>query len=205
MAADDILVRERGAEIVASLDLFFELRVVLAREVAVEDLEEDGDGVFVVLLGVPYRRAAAAVVRAEVPVEVDVLADHLEVGVGVVDVVVGGGNGEEEGVEGGAEDEVGEEDSDVVSEFVREETDYGRSYEDAEGEDGVHEGDVDVADANVLHVDGEVRGDGEHGAVEEEQRQLQRKQVHVRRKHLRHLLHGTPPSFERHFEMDLFF
>ena len=43
----------------------------------------------------------------------------------------------------------------------------------------LHEGNVNVVDADVLHVDGEVGHDGEGGAVEEEEGALQGQQVHV--------------------------
>lgn len=43
----------------------------------------------------------------------------------------------------------------------------------------LHEGNVNVVDADVLHVDGEVGHDRERGAVEEEERDLERQQVHV--------------------------
>ena len=43
----------------------------------------------------------------------------------------------------------------------------------------LHEGNVNVVDADVLHVDGEVGHDGEGGAVEEEEGALQWEQVHV--------------------------
>ena len=43
----------------------------------------------------------------------------------------------------------------------------------------LHEGNVNVVDADVLHVDGEVGHDGEGGAVEEEEGALQGQQIHV--------------------------
>ena len=43
----------------------------------------------------------------------------------------------------------------------------------------LHESNVNVVDADVLHVDGEVGHDGEGGAVEEEEGALQGQQVHV--------------------------
>ena len=46
-------------------------------------------------------------------------------------------------------------------------------------DNNLHEGNVDVVDADVLHVDGEVGHDRERGAVEEEERDLERQQVHV--------------------------
>ena len=43
----------------------------------------------------------------------------------------------------------------------------------------LHESNVNIVDANVLHVDGEVGHDGEGGAVEEEEGALQGQQIHV--------------------------
>ena len=43
----------------------------------------------------------------------------------------------------------------------------------------LHESNVNVVDAYILHVDGEVGHDGEGGPVEEEEGALQREQVHV--------------------------
>ena len=43
----------------------------------------------------------------------------------------------------------------------------------------LHESNVNIVDANVLHVDGEVGHDGKGGAVEEEEGALQGQKVHV--------------------------
>ena len=43
----------------------------------------------------------------------------------------------------------------------------------------LHESNVNIVDANVLHVDGEVGHDGEGGPVEEEEGALQGQKVHV--------------------------
>ena len=44
----------------------------------------------------------------------------------------------------------------------------------------LHESNVNVVDAYILHVDGEVGHDGEGGPVEEEEGALQGEQVHIR-------------------------
>ena len=44
----------------------------------------------------------------------------------------------------------------------------------------LHESNVNIVDAYILHVDGEVGHDGEGGPVEEEEGALQGEQVHVR-------------------------
>jgi hypothetical protein len=64
----------------------------------------------------------------------------------------------------------------IITQLVPEETNNRRGNKDAEGQDGVDEGHVDVADTDVLHVYGEVRQDGEGGGRVEEQGQLQRQQ-----------------------------
>ena len=43
----------------------------------------------------------------------------------------------------------------------------------------LHESNVNIVDAYILHVDGEVGHDGEGGPVEEEEGALQGEQVHV--------------------------
>ena len=48
-----------------------------------------------------------------------------------------------------------------------------------EYKDILHESNVNIVDAYILHVDGEVGHYGEGGAVEEEESALQRKQVHI--------------------------
>ena len=48
--------------------------------------------------------------------------------------------------------------------------------EDTEGEDGVDQGNINVTDTNVLHVDGEVGQDSKDSSHIEEQGQLQRQQ-----------------------------
>ncbi len=64
----------------------------------------------------------------------------------------------------------------IVAQLVGEEPDHWRGEKDTEGEDGVDQGHVDVADADVLHVNGEVGQDGEGGGRVEEQGQLQGEQ-----------------------------
>jgi hypothetical protein len=64
----------------------------------------------------------------------------------------------------------------IITQLVPEETNNRRRNEDAERQDGVDEGDVDVADSDVLHVYGEVGQDGKSGRRVEEQGQLQRQQ-----------------------------
>ena len=44
----------------------------------------------------------------------------------------------------------------------------------------LHESNVNIVDADILHVDGEVGHDGEGGPVEEEEGALEGEQVHVR-------------------------
>ena len=105
---------------------------------------------------------------------------------GVVHVVQVGRDGQQERVEEGAPDDAHQQHADVVPELVREESDHGWSDEDTEGKDGVHQSDVDIVDANVFHVDGQVRHDGKGGAIEEEQGELERQHVHVD-----HVHHGT--------------
>ena len=65
----------------------------------------------------------------------------------------------------------------VVAQPVCEESHHRRGQKHAEGQDCVNESHVDVADTDVLHVDGEVRQDGEGGGRVEEQSQLQRQQI----------------------------
>ena len=67
----------------------------------------------------------------------------------------------------------------VVAEFISKEANYWRSSEDTEGEDGVDESNINVADTDVLHVDGEVGEDGVGSAGEHEQSHLQRQQLLV--------------------------
>ena len=85
-----------------------------------------------------------------------------------------GGHGQQQRVEDGAADDAHHQHPDVVPQLVGEESDHRGRNEHAEGEYGVHQGNVDVIDPNVLHVDGQVGHDGKRGAVEEEQGELER-------------------------------
>ena len=78
-----------------------------------------------------------------------------------------------------SEDNEDHVDSGVVADLVSEEAHERRSSEHAEGEDGVDEGNINVADTDVLHVDGEVGEDGVGSAREHEQSHLQRQQLLV--------------------------
>ena len=60
-------------------------------------------------------------------------------------------------------------DSSVVSNLVCDEANYGRAHEHGEWEDGVDEGEVHVANAEVFGVNGEVGDDGVCGAREHEE------------------------------------
>ena len=77
-------------------------------------------------------------------------------------------NSQQQRVEDSTANDAHEEDSDVVTELVSEESDHRGRNEHTEGEDGVHQGNVDVIDPNILHVDGQVGHDGKRGAVKEE-------------------------------------
>ena len=90
-----------------------------------------------------------------------------------------GGDSQQQSVEDGTANDAHEQDPDIVTKLVSKEAHHGRSNEDTEWEDGVHERNVHIIDANVLHVDGEVGHDGEGGAIEEEQSELEGEQVHV--------------------------
>ena len=79
----------------------------------------------------------------------------------------------------GTSDDAEIKSSEIVTELVGKEADNGRSDKHTEGENGIHEGDVHVVDADILHVDCEVWHDGEGSSVEEKQCEFQRQQVHV--------------------------
>ncbi len=64
----------------------------------------------------------------------------------------------------------------VGPEFIREEAHDGGGDERGEGEDGVHDGDALDADAQIPHVDRQVRQDAERRGRVEEHRQLQWKE-----------------------------
>ena len=104
---------------------------------------------------------------------------HGHGGLRIVNMMKISWNSQQQRVEDSTANDAHEEDSDVVTELVSEESHHWRSNEDTEGKDGVHESNVNIIDADVLHVDGEVGHDGEAGTVEEEQCELERKQVHV--------------------------
>ena len=85
------------------------------------------------------------------------------------------------------EDDEDHVDPGVVPELVRHKAHDWGADEDTEREDGVDQADVHVADADVLHVDGEVGDDGVGCSREHEQGYLEGKQL---------LVDGekTPPS-----------
>ena len=64
-------------------------------------------------------------------------------------------------------------DSSVVSNLVCDEANDGRTHEHREGEDGVDEGEVHVADAEVLGMDGQVGDDGIGGSGEHKEGYLE--------------------------------
>lgn len=57
-------------------------------------------------------------------------------------------------------------DSSVVSNLVCDEANYGRTNEHGEGEDGVDEGEIHVANSEVFGMNGEVGDDGVSGSRE---------------------------------------
>ena len=69
-------------------------------------------------------------------------------------------------MEGSHDDNEDHIDSSVVSNLVRYEANNGRTHEHSEGEDGVDEGEVHVADAEIFGMDGEVGDDGVSGSRE---------------------------------------
>lgn len=78
-----------------------------------------------------------------------------------------------------ADDDACQNNSRVISKPVSEEANKRRSDEDGEGENHVDQGDVDVSDTNVLHVDGEVGEEGEGGGGKEEESELQWEQFSI--------------------------
>ena len=114
-----------------------------------------------------------------IPVDIELCPPDAEPGVGLADHIDRGRHKEERRVEDPHEDDEDHVDPGVVPELVRHKAHDGWRDEDAEGEDGVDQADVHVADADVLHVDGEVGHDGKGGAVEEEEGALQGQKVHV--------------------------
>ena len=104
---------------------------------------------------------------------------HGHGGLRIVNMMKISWNSQQQRVEDSTANDAHEEDSDIVTELVSEESHHWRSNKDTEGKDGVHESNVNIIDADVLHVDGEVGHDGEGGAVEEEEGALQGQQVHV--------------------------
>ena len=70
--------------------------------------------------------------------------------VGAGDVCDGGGDEEQRGVEESGEDHEDHDHPRVVPQLVRHEAHQRRRQEDAEGDDGVDQGHVQVADADIL-------------------------------------------------------
>ena len=68
----------------------------------------------------------------------------------------------------------------IVTEFIGKKANNWRCNKDTKWEDCVHEGNVNVVDANILHVNSKVGHDCEGSSVEEKQGELQGKEVHVR-------------------------
>ena len=82
-------------------------------------------------------------------------------------------------VKDSCEDDEDHVDPGVVPDLVRDEAHERGSSEHTEGEDGVDEGDIDVTDANVLHVYGQVGQEGKSRSSEHEQSHFQRQQLLV--------------------------
>ena len=92
------------------------------------------------------------------------------------------GNCQEKCVEESTSNNTHQQDTDVISQFVSKESNNRWSNEDAERQDGIHQGDVNVINSYVFHVNRQVWHNCKGSPIEEEKGEFEGKKFHVERR-----------------------